>query len=217
MRNTPVGSGRRKNKSLNSASYYRHLIVTDSCLKTKGSVLNFGSDVHLCESMNQALNFSNRLHKSEDDRSSSASNLVEIGGNNGLINLQKYPVQMPCFGSNPWCFPANFYWSMPMAMPMHLMNPNSALGKHSRDGNLLTSFSYSRNEESLKDQDLETSRINDPNKAAKNGNNIINGCGFSKVFKSKMDESSVIVGGSMVSLQANPAALSRSLNFRETS
>ncbi|KAK1415933.1 hypothetical protein QVD17_31721 [Tagetes erecta] len=218
MRNTPVGSGRRKNKSLNSASYYRHLIVTDSGLKTNGSVLNFGSDVQLCESMNQALNFTDKLPKSDDNSSISASNSIENGGNNGLMmmNLPKYPVQIPCFSSNPLCYPANLYWSM----PMQLMNTNSALGKHSRDGILLPAFS---NSGSLKDQDLEATRVNDPNKVAKsslwdeNGNNVINGGIFCKAFKSKTDESNEVVGGSLANLYANPAALSRSLNFREMS
>ncbi|KAI3730762.1 hypothetical protein L1987_61938 [Smallanthus sonchifolius] len=237
MRNTPVGSGRRKNKSLSSASYYRHLIITDTCLKNNGSVLNFGSessDVRLCESMNQALNFSDKFKNPEEESSSSVSNLVENGGNNGLTNLPKYPVQIPCFPSSPWCynpgFPVNFYppphywgctvqvqqspWSMP------LMNPNSPLGKHSRDGN----------EELLKGKDSGSLRINDPNKAAKsslwsslgvskdeNDGKSINGGVLSKAFQSKINENNEVVGSSLANLQANPAALSRSLNFRETS
>ncbi|KAL6983000.1 hypothetical protein U1Q18_016394 [Sarracenia purpurea var. burkii] len=69
MRNVPVGAGRRKNK--NSASYYRHITVSEalqnaqsdlpngiyhSTLKTTNvTVLTFGTDTPLCESIAQAL------------------------------------------------------------------------------------------------------------------------------------------------------------------
>ncbi|KAJ0816585.1 putative transcription factor C2C2-Dof family [Helianthus annuus] len=236
MRNTPVGSGRRKNKSLSSASYYRHLIFTDGLSKTNGSVLNFGSDVPLCESMNQALSFSDKSKNSSS--SSSTFNLVENGGNFGnLRNLPKYPLQIPCFSSNPWCYPWNstpyrppnpgvpvnvnmypqpHYWGCTVQVPMQMqmqvqmrmpmMNPNSPLGKHSRDGNLLATSSSNGNEEVL----------NDPNKAVKSAVSI-NGGILSKAFQSKIDETSGVAGTSLANLQANPAALSRSLNFRETS
>ncbi|KAJ8646994.1 hypothetical protein MRB53_000017 [Persea americana] len=73
MRNVPVGAGRRKNK--NSTSHYRHLTVpeafqtvrTDSSesihspqLKPNGSVLSFGLDAPLCESMASALNLAEK-------------------------------------------------------------------------------------------------------------------------------------------------------------
>ncbi|PWA44364.1 DOF transcription factor 21 [Artemisia annua] len=259
MRNTPVGSGRRKNKSSSSASYYRHLIVSEALhpsLKNNSSVLNFGSDVPLCESMNSALNFSDKSQKSEDDRSSSASNSVEKRGTNGLNNFQGYPIQIPCFPhpAPPWPYlgpsgvPVNFYptpqyWGCTMQVPpspwsMQYVAPNSPLGKHSRDGNLLSPSSSSRNEVSSKDKISESSilvpktlRINDPNEAAKSllwstlgiskeghGNNTsINGGNLWKAFQSKSDEKNEVDVTSLVNLQANPAALSRSLNFHETS
>ncbi|KAL8218783.1 hypothetical protein R6Q57_022156 [Mikania cordata] len=245
MRNTPVGSGRRKNKSLSSASSYRHLIITDTCLNNNGGVLNFGSDVRLCDSTDQAPKFMDKLQKSEDDDSCFASILVENGGNNGCLrNLTKYPVQIPCFSSHPWnsarfqspanlyqsgfhmnFYPMPYYWgnTKPMTIQMPLMNTNSSLGKHSRDGNLLLQSSNSGNEEPLKDKDSESLRINDSNKDAKslvrssigvpedeNGSNLnlINGGIHSKAFQSKIDETNKVVGSSLASLQANPAALS---------
>lgn len=69
MRNVPVGAGRRKNK--NSASHYRHITISDALqtvrieapnglhqptLKTNGTVLTFGSDAPLCDSMTSVLN-----------------------------------------------------------------------------------------------------------------------------------------------------------------
>ncbi|GMP30564.1 hypothetical protein CsSME_00005177 [Camellia sinensis var. sinensis] len=69
MRNVPVGAGRRKNK--NSASHYRHITVSEALqsdraeipngihhptLKPNGTILTFGSDAPLCESMASVLN-----------------------------------------------------------------------------------------------------------------------------------------------------------------
>ena len=123
---------------------------------------------------------------------------------------------------------------------MQYIAPNSPLGKHSRDGNLLSPSSSSRNEvSSSKDKISEsnilvpkTLRINDPNEAAKSllwstlgiskeghGNNTssINGGNLCKAFQSKSDEKNEVDVTSLVKLQANPAALSRSRNFHETS
>ncbi|XP_059655842.1 cyclic dof factor 2-like isoform X2 [Cornus florida] len=74
MRNVPVGSGRRKNKS-SPASHYRHIMVSDAfqaaradasngihqpSLRTNGNVLTFGADAPLCESMASALNIAEK-------------------------------------------------------------------------------------------------------------------------------------------------------------
>ncbi|XP_076941727.1 cyclic dof factor 1-like [Bidens hawaiensis] len=211
MRNTPIGSGRRKNKSLSSASYYRHLIINESSMKNNGNFLNFGSDVPLCESMKQALNFIDNSRNLEDDCSISASNLVENGGNNGNLRNLKYPVQIPCFSGPPWCYqvnsgyPVNFYppphyWGCTVQVPMQVpyMNSNSPLGKHSRDGNLLSPS------------------LNNAHEVGKSVVSIDGGI-LLKAFKTKIDETNEVVGTSLVSLQANLAALERSVNFRETS
>ncbi|KAK9194837.1 hypothetical protein WN944_005544 [Citrus x changshan-huyou] len=101
MRNVPVGAGRRKNK--NSASHYRHITVSEAlqnvrtdvpngvhhpALKTNGTVLTFGSDAPLCESMASVLNIAdktmrnctrNGFHKPEELR----IRLTYRGGENG--------------------------------------------------------------------------------------------------------------------------------------
>nr|UYM26422.1 dof5 [Diospyros kaki] len=89
MRNVPVGSGRRKNKS-SSASYYRHMMVSEAlqaaregaangihhpaaALTSNDTVLAFGSDTPLGESPASALNNAeksqncgqNRIHRPE--------------------------------------------------------------------------------------------------------------------------------------------------------
>ncbi|KAK7394487.1 hypothetical protein VNO78_15016 [Psophocarpus tetragonolobus] len=91
MRNVPVGAGRRKNKS--SASHYRQITVSEAALqntqtdlpngayhpslKCNGTVLAFGSDAPLCESMASVLNLAdktvhnytgNGFHKPEEPR-----------------------------------------------------------------------------------------------------------------------------------------------------
>lgn len=90
MRNVPVGAGRRKNK--HSASQFRHISVSEALqsvrsdgpngvhhttLKPNGTVLSFGSDTPLCESMASALSIAettmqnsirNGFHKPEELR-----------------------------------------------------------------------------------------------------------------------------------------------------
>lgn len=73
MRNVPVGAGRRKNK--NSVSQYRQISVSETLhsaqsdlpngihhptLKPNGTVLTFGSDAPLCESMASVLNIAEK-------------------------------------------------------------------------------------------------------------------------------------------------------------
>ncbi|MED6119208.1 hypothetical protein PIB30_009607 [Stylosanthes scabra] len=74
MRNVPVGAGRRKNK--NSASHYRQITVPEAAMQNNrkdlpngvhhpplmcnGTVLTFGSDAPLCESMASVLNLSEK-------------------------------------------------------------------------------------------------------------------------------------------------------------
>ncbi|KAF5748989.1 hypothetical protein HS088_TW04G00950 [Tripterygium wilfordii] len=72
MRNVPVGAGRRKNK--NSVSHFRQIAVSEALhnartdvpngvrpsLKSNGTVLAFGSDTPLCESMASVLNIADK-------------------------------------------------------------------------------------------------------------------------------------------------------------
>lgn len=164
MRNVPVGSGRRKNKST-PASHYRHIMVSEalqaaradaatngihhSTLPTNGTVLAFGSDDPLCESMATALNLAdksqncdaNEFHGHEqrnavpcggrengDDHSSSStsalSNQTEKGNNSVLNesvlkNFEGSPPQLPCFPTPPWPSP----WT-PM-LPPSAFGPSS--------------------------------------------------------------------------------------------
>ncbi|XP_041008304.1 cyclic dof factor 2-like isoform X1 [Juglans microcarpa x Juglans regia] len=129
-------------------------------------------------------------------------------------------------------------WSMPWLPQPTSSNPNSGpnsptLGKHSRDENVLKS-SNSGEGEPLKENNTErclwipkTLRIDDPGEAAKSSiwatlgikndkADSISGGRLFKAFQSKSDKKNNIAEASPV-LQANPAALSRSLNFHESS
>jgi hypothetical protein len=128
----------------------------------------------------------------------------------------------------------NVPWVTPLTSPPIQTGPNSpTLGKHSRDENMITKPS-SGQEESEKEDNTErclwipkTLRIDDPGEAAKSfiwqtlgiknakGDSISRGSMF-KAFQSKGDEKDHMSENSSV-LQANPAALSRSLNFHESS
>ncbi|XP_022774500.1 cyclic dof factor 2-like isoform X2 [Durio zibethinus] len=112
--------------------------------------------------------------------------------------------------------------------------PNSpTLGKHSRDENMGKS-SNSGEEEPVKEKNVErclwipkTLRIDDPEEAARSSiwatlgikndkSDSIGGGGLFKAFQSKGEERNQVPEASPV-LQANPAALSRSINFHESS
>ncbi|KAH7570087.1 hypothetical protein ACOSQ2_018339 [Xanthoceras sorbifolium] len=154
MRNVPIGAGRRKNKG-SSASHYRQIIISEA-LRTvqangvhnppygnNGTVLNFGSDSPLFESVASVLNLSdktqngvrNGFHGSEqgilvsregtdngDDHSNGSSitalSSSEKGVNCGLQepgikNYQGSAPQVPYFPGPPWPFP----WNSPMPPP----------------------------------------------------------------------------------------------------
>ncbi|KAK4370891.1 hypothetical protein RND71_010366 [Anisodus tanguticus] len=91
MRNLPVGAGLRKNKNL--ASHYRHISISEGLLgariespnglihhpifKPNGTILSFGPDLPLCESMASPNGIQNGIHKAEVKNSSCN------GGDNG--------------------------------------------------------------------------------------------------------------------------------------
>ncbi|KAI8527370.1 hypothetical protein RHMOL_Rhmol12G0069800 [Rhododendron molle] len=119
MRNVPVGSGRRKNKS-SFASHYRHIVVSD-CLqaaRADGTILSFGADSQpFCESIALKplenfqlvkISFSGggRREKGDDDTRSS-SNSAENGGNRNPVFHQSVAQNLPCFrGPGPWFYPS---------------------------------------------------------------------------------------------------------------
>ncbi|CAK7327970.1 unnamed protein product [Dovyalis caffra] len=137
MRNVPVGAGRRKNK--NSASHYRHITIPEALqnvrsdvpngvhhpsLKTNGTVLTFGSDTPLHESMASVLNLAdktmrnctrNGFHKPEamripvsygggeigDDHSNGSSVTVSNSSDEAGKSVSKESAMQNCQGFSP--------------------------------------------------------------------------------------------------------------------
>ncbi|KAI7995808.1 Cyclic dof factor 2 [Camellia lanceoleosa] len=146
------------------------------------------------------------------------------------VTFYPAPPYWGCTLPGPWNVP----WLSPTPAspePAMCSGPNSpVLGKHSRDGDILKPSNPE--EEVMEKINSErcvwipkTSRIDDPSEAAKSsiwttlgikiGNNdSIHAGGLFKAFQSKGDEKIHRDETSLV-LQANPAALSRSLNFHE--
>lgn len=272
MRNVPVGSGRRKNKS-SSISHYpvqQAGRVENGMnlpgLRTNGTVLTFGSDKPLCDSMVSALNLAENRHHEYHDQSngscSTASSVTDKESNCGTHDLtnwntiQGFPHQVPYFQGGPWPysgFPVSFYpatpywgctvaanpWNVPWLSSDQSVHNNSTptsptLGKHSRDESKVLDPSQSRRRDN-NSQDREgercvlipkTLRIHDPNEAAKSSIWSTLGIRNEKIdssrgkmlfsaFNPKADHRNHEHDASFA-LQANPAALSRSLNFRES-
>lgn len=116
-------------------------------------------------------------------------------------------------------------------------SPNSpTLGKHSREGNILCPGSGACREETDRESSIaersiplipKTLRIDDPSEAAKSSiwatlgikndiNNSPSRGGLLKAFQSKRDDKTHHGNETSPVLQANPAALSRSAKFHET-
>ncbi|XP_044476229.1 cyclic dof factor 3-like [Mangifera indica] len=149
-----------------------------------------------------------------------------------------------CTSGYPMSFyPAPFWncgipgtWNIPWLSPQSSPNqkfpssgPNSpTLGKHSRDSEMNKPECMEKEEPSKQKNGCllipKTLRVDDPSEAAKSSiwatlgikNESITGGGLFKGLQPKSDEKSHMAETSPV-LQANPAALSRSLNFHESS
>lgn len=162
MRNLPVGAGRRKNKNL--AAHYRHISLSEGLLaagiespnglihpifKPNGTILSFGPDLPLSESMASALNpaekrVSNGSHKAEAKNSSCkggdtgdecyrGSNIptpnimVEEGKSEppkaAMHNINGIPSPVPCLHGVPWPFPWNVAVPMSAICPIPLPLP----------------------------------------------------------------------------------------------
>ncbi|KAI7741409.1 hypothetical protein M8C21_000869, partial [Ambrosia artemisiifolia] len=118
MRNVPVGAGRRKNKS--SASQYRQITVTETLpgdlrvLKPNGTVLTFGSDAPLCESMASVLKIADKTMRQDSFRkpeelvipvNSSNDDNTNRSPATDMQNRHGFSPQVPCIPGAPWPYP----------------------------------------------------------------------------------------------------------------
>ncbi|KAK9061745.1 hypothetical protein SSX86_018929 [Deinandra increscens subsp. villosa] len=120
MRNVPVGAGRRKNKT--SASQYRQITVTEALPsdlnhtvpKPNGTVLTFGSDTPLCESMASVLNIADKTMRQDSFRKPEELVIPVNPSNDGntnrspateMQNCHGFSPPVPCFPGAPWPYP----------------------------------------------------------------------------------------------------------------
>ncbi|GMH31165.1 hypothetical protein Nepgr_033008 [Nepenthes gracilis] len=131
MRNVPVGAGRRKNKS-SSASHCPIVIpevfqapqsdavnsIIDPGFRANATVLTFGSDVCIRQSMAPALNLVDKSPNCipngfiEPENANSSSRLMEKESNAGIQgstreNLADFTPQPSCLPVPPWPYPCN--------------------------------------------------------------------------------------------------------------
>ncbi|KAJ6982680.1 cyclic dof factor 1-like [Populus alba x Populus x berolinensis] len=144
------------------------------------------------------------------------------------VSFYPAPTYWGCTVPSPWNVPPCV--SPPSPSLKHCTqdsSPTSPLGKHSRDGNILhPAYLEEPSREGTKSVKgvlvPKTSRIDDPSEAAKSSiwatlgimSEKSNGGGLFKGFQSKNEDKNYMAGTTSL-LQANPAALSRSLNFHE--
>ncbi|GAV70141.1 zf-Dof domain-containing protein [Cephalotus follicularis] len=138
---------------------------------------------------------------------------------------------MPFYPAAYWNCSIPGAWNFPWVSQSPSSNQNSqsstqyspTLGKHSRDGDTLKADEQSSNQKNGCVLVPKTLRIDDPSDAAKSSiwetlgikNESLSGGGMFKAFHSKREEKNHIPESSLL-LHANPAALSRSLNFQES-
>ncbi|KAE8736250.1 expansin-A15-like isoform X1 [Hibiscus syriacus] len=128
----------------------------------------------------------------------------------------------------PWMSPQSSSTASNQKAPTSGSN-YPTLGKHSREGDTTAKLDDSEKHKPTKQKNgsvlvPKTLRIDDPSEAAKSSiwatlgikNESLSGGGLFKAFHSKSDEKNHVAEASPV-LRANPAALSRSLNFHESS
>jgi len=300
MRNVPVGAGRRKNKNTSAAavSHYRQIVFPEplqgatlsasnglhnALLGNRATVLSFGPDTPLCDTMSSVLNIaeraqscvSNGFHATERNGSVSYSKEGDAGAHSAAVSVsttsnsshasshesvdkrvEGFPPQLSYFAGAPWpypmppptfCqprYPLSFYttppyWScMQPSWNISCMSPQSSvsnsvsapiLGKHSRNGNIITPFNSQKEIRDVEHNSSEhnflipkTLRIDDPGEAAKSSmwsklgtkNDRASSGGLFQAFPPKGNDMNHRVEASP-QLQANPAALSRSLTFHE--
>ncbi|XP_076901692.1 cyclic dof factor 1-like isoform X1 [Bidens hawaiensis] len=118
MRNVPVGAGRRKNKT--AASQYRQITVTETgpdmnntVLKPNGTILTFGSDTPLCESMASVLKIADKTRQDSFRKpndiiipgSSSNDDNASQSSPTDMQSCQAFSPPVPCFPGAPWPYP----------------------------------------------------------------------------------------------------------------
>ncbi|CAN6937941.1 hypothetical protein Bca4012_101438 [Brassica carinata] len=197
MRNVPVGSGRRKNRGWASSNHYLQITSDDyENNNNSGTILSFGS------SESSVI----ETGKHQENKTHQGFLAPQVMRPN---SSSPWPYQWSPMGPNASFYPIPFYWGCTVPMwPTSEASP--CLGKRSRD----------QTEVETKDTTLRTSEATKnvvwpklptkPEKKMEGGLNLFNG------FETKGSNRRSLVRETSINLQANPAAMSRSMNFRES-
>jgi hypothetical protein len=151
MRNVPIGAGRRKNKHL--ASQYRQIIVTSEGIPTSRletipssthhhtsmdneTVLKFGPDTPLCESMESMLHLKDQKNSSDansiscvqhrEEPSLYGSSVTNTNTQGNEVSEHNAPNWLQCYPVPPWVLPMNPGWNMNNVASMAAVHPTSA-------------------------------------------------------------------------------------------
>ncbi|KAK6123215.1 hypothetical protein DH2020_043039 [Rehmannia glutinosa] len=223
MRNVPVGAGRRKSK--NSASHCRHITISEA-LQENGLIR------HVKFNPNGTVLSLDRIHRYANPwfRFEHCRKRVSNGVTKSNLSTDGVPAiyPMPYYYTAPvWHYsvPNSPNASQNAMCPGPGPSPSSPLGKHSRNGELLRTNNLEVRESENSECSIvvpKTLRIDDPDEAAKSSiwstlgikYDSIRREGLLKALQPKGYEKKSMVTNSPL-LQANPAALSRSMSFRE--
>uniref|UniRef100_A0A1J3JJK3 Cyclic dof factor 5 n=1 Tax=Noccaea caerulescens TaxID=107243 RepID=A0A1J3JJK3_NOCCA len=217
MRSVPVGSGRRKNKGWASSNHYLQVTSEDydnnnDNNNNSGTILSFGSSESSVTETGK--------HQSGDTKITADSASQEHKTHQGFLAPQAmfpnssspWPYQWSSTGPTANFYPIPFYWGCTVPLwPTSETSP--CLGKRSRDqtegeGTKDTTTTTTTRAKLVS----ESLRINNETKPEKKtqGFSLFNG------FETKGNNRRNLVPETSINLQANPAAMSRSMNFRES-
>ncbi|KFK41379.1 dof zinc finger protein [Arabis alpina] len=211
MRNVPVGSGRRKNKGWGTSSNH-YLQVTQEDYDNSGTILSFGSSESSVT----------EIGKHGDTKITADSASQEHKTHQGFLPPQvmipnsssPWPYQWTPTGPTATFYPIPFYWGCTVPiLPTSETSPS--LGKRSRD----------QTEGEIKDTTTtitrarlvsESLRISEATKSATKPEKRTLGFSLFNGFETKDSNRRNLVPETSLNLQANPAAMSRAMNFRES-
>ncbi|KAF8099947.1 hypothetical protein N665_0235s0044 [Sinapis alba] len=203
MRNVPVGSGRRKNKGWASSNHYLQVTSEDydNNNNNSGTILSFGSSESSVTETGK--------NQPGDTKITSDSVSQEQKTRQGFLppqvmfanNSSPWPYQWSPTGPNPNFYPVPFYWGCTVPIWPTSETP-PCLGKRSRDqtegGNKGAAT-------------IPRAGLVGSTKAERKteGFSLFNG------FETKGSNRGSLFPETSINLQVNPAAMSRSMNFRE--
>lgn len=222
MRNVPVGAGRRKSKT--SISDHRHLIVPETLVRISvdpnglsnpnGTVQIQGGHEDYTKSPSYlAFPFPPQTWPSADLRFQFYHGPPPICAPG--FTMPFYSTYLACDGSGAWPYVPTTSSDSQTGLNSGL-NPQT-LGKHPRNEETLNSNDLLKEDETNAEKCIwvpKIQRIDDPGKAAKSS--IWTSLGFKKEMVDSVSRN-CFAEASHHFMRANPAALSRSHNFHESS